>query len=102
MTAVTTPSVCRRDRCAWAFLEMGVGRDSTDEVASSGDAQVVNLLLETTKAAALSARKELILHPFPLVRDREQVMFDPAVPDYNVVGDIMKGLPSIPDLTADS
>jgi len=99
-TAVTTPSVCRRDRCAWSFLEMGVGRDSTDEVASSGDAQVVNLLLETTKAAALSARKALILCPFPLVRERDRILFDPAVPDYGAVGDIVRGLPSIHDLTA--
>ena len=79
------PSVCRRDLCSWAFTELGVGKASTDELAST--AEVVDLLLALTSVAACSTRASVILTPFPTVIDattREKIL-DPNKPNHAYV-----------------
>ena len=78
---------------------MGVGRASTDELAST--AEVVDLLLAITTAAATSNRASTILTPFPdiLSRDRKKAL-DPENPNYTKALQIARQLPSMQQLAS--
>lgn len=87
------PSVCRRDLCSWSFCELGVGRTSTDRIATAGE--VVDLILAITIAAATSARAKQILNPFPSVMDaNRRKILDPKRPNYAKAAEMVKELPS--------
>ena len=91
------PSVCRRELCSWSFTELGVGRASTDELAST--AEVVDLLLALTTAAATHpTRAKLILTPFPMIVDatgQRKKILNPKKPNYELAAEIAKQLPSM-------
>jgi len=93
------PSVCRRDLCSWAFTELGVGSASAYELAST--AEVVDLLLAITTAAATSDRSSKILDPFPLlVNHNGERYLDPDEPDYLKARDVISKLPSMQQIVA--
>ena len=96
---VIKPSVCRRELCSWAFSTLGVGRASTDELAST--AEVVDLLLAITTAAATSGRASTILSPFPdILSKNKKKILDSSRPDYALAGKIAQQLPSMQQLAS--
>ena len=92
------PSVCQRELCQWALTEYGIGRISTDDLALN--AEVVDLLLAMTKAAAMSPRNKDILQPFPLVFLEKEKELDPENPDYNKMKELGDHLPSMQQIAA--
>jgi len=76
------PAVCSRELCCWSFQQLGVGADAASDIAT--EAEVVDLLVCMAIAAVKSARKELILDPFPTV-------FDPNNRDLKVLDEKKQG-----------
>lgn len=94
--AMLKPSVCSRELCVFAFQTLGVMADAADDIATG--AEVVDLLINMTRAAAKSNRKAVIFDPFPTVVDPKNpsnLMFTPKNPDYNAVNKVMGDIPTM-------
>lgn len=96
------PTVCQRELCQWALTELGIGRASIDDMALH--AEVVDLLLAITRAAATSGRAAQILSPFPLVFVKnndgvKELALGPESPDCIKAGEAAKLLPSMQNIT---
>lgn len=92
------PTVCQRELCQWSLTELGIGRARIDDMALH--AEVVDLLIAMTRAAANSSRSEKILSPFPLVYVKtddggKEKALDPEKPEFAKVAESAKLLPSM-------
>jgi poly [ADP-ribose] polymerase 6/8 len=93
------PAVCSRDMCVFQFQELHIGSDSAESVAT--DAGVIDLLLTIFRSAALSARANAILLPFPSVahpKDKKVLVLDPAKPNFEKVKEVLKSFPTTKDV----
>ena len=61
------PAVCVRPLCLFAFQDLGVMADATEDISTASD--VVDLLITMAKAACKSDRRSIIFNPFPAVVD---------------------------------
>ena len=96
---IIKPSVCHRELCSWSFLDLGVGRASTDQLAST--AEVVDLLLAITIAAACHDRAKMIFSPFPnYLREDKTTFLASSLHDYAKAAEIALQLPSMQQITA--
>ena len=90
------PSVCQRDLCSHQFASFGKRICGAVESATGGE--VLDLLIATTRLAALSERKKDIFTPFPSVPDPDRpsrMALDPLNPDYGVAARVLEGFPTI-------
>lgn len=98
------PAVCNRELCVFAFSKLGVMKNAAEGFATQAEVrknllgktwgnfkfrkkkQVVDFLLATAKAAALSQRRDLIFDPFPSVVDPDNpnaLAFSPKHKDWD-------------------
>ena len=81
------PAVCGRDLCVFAFQALGVMAEAANEISMGPE--VVDLLITMAKAASSSARRTLILEPFPSMVDlrksnQQQLALTPDNKDYKL------------------
>jgi poly [ADP-ribose] polymerase 6/8 len=97
--AMLKPAVCSRELCVFAFQTLGVMADAAEDIATG--AEVVDLLINMTRAAALSSRNQIIFDPFPTVVDPDNpsnLLFTPKNRDHNLVKKVLKEMPSMSDM----
>ncbi|KAL4216613.1 Poly [ADP-ribose] polymerase 6 [Mactra antiquata] len=98
--AMLKPSVCCRELCVFAFQTLGVMANAADDIATG--AEVVDLLINMTRAASHSNRKAVIFDPFPTIVDPKNpsnLLFTPKNRDYNAVQRVMNDIPSMTDMS---
>ncbi|XP_063765876.1 protein mono-ADP-ribosyltransferase PARP6-like isoform X1 [Eleginops maclovinus] len=78
------PAVCTRELCVFSFHTFGIMSGATEEVATG--AEVVDLLVAMCRAALQSARKNIVLEPYPSVLDPcnpQTLVFNPKRKSYD-------------------
>jgi len=98
------PSICDSPLCLYSYDQYGLGVDVAAIIKSKG--QVVDLLISSTKAAAMGDIKRF--NPFPNAIEVRQVVGGKEVihtfknssgkPDKTKVGNVLEKIPSIADL----
>eukprot|EP01121_Diplochlamys_sp_Union-15-3_P018363 TRINITY_DN6660_c0_g5_i1.p1 TRINITY_DN6660_c0_g5~~TRINITY_DN6660_c0_g5_i1.p1 ORF type:complete len:772 (+),score=148.51 TRINITY_DN6660_c0_g5_i1:64-2316(+) len=94
------PSVCSRELCCWSFQQLGVGAGAAEDIAT--EAEVVDLLVCMTTIAAKSARKEVILEPYPTIFDPKnpkKPVLSPNNKNFNEVISILDKFPAVEKMT---
>ena len=99
--SMLNPSVCERPLCAHQYRTFG--RLLIGECDMTTHAEVLDLLIATTRAAAVSPRRGDIFTPFPLVQDPKApvagtVALDPARPNYTLAEEVMKAFPNFEEV----
>ncbi|XP_045183345.2 protein mono-ADP-ribosyltransferase PARP6-like [Mercenaria mercenaria] len=98
--AMLKPAVCSRELCVFAFQTLGVMADAAEDIATG--AEVVDLLINMTRAASKSGRKNVIFDPFPTVVDPKDpcnLLFTPKNPDYNMVATVIEAIPPMSEMS---
>lgn len=98
--AMLKPAVCNRELCVFAFQTLGVMADAAEDIAMG--AEVVDLLINMTRAASKSHRKNIIFDPFPTVVDPKDpcnLLFTPRNPSYDSVQNVIDEIPSMNDMS---
>ncbi|XP_060598202.1 protein mono-ADP-ribosyltransferase PARP6-like, partial [Ruditapes philippinarum] len=93
--AMLKPTVCGKELCVFAFLNLGVMADAVEDI------EVVDLLISLTRAAALSNCNHIIFDPFPTVIDPDNtrnLLFTPNNRDYDLVKKVLQEMPSMSDM----
>lgn len=98
--AMLKPAVCNRELCVFAFQTLGVMADAAEDISTG--AEVVDLLINMTKAASRSHRKHVIFDPFPTVVDPKNpsdLLFTPRNPEYNKIQTVIDAIPSMLEMS---
>ena len=99
--AMLKPAVCSRELCVFAFQTLGVMADAAEDIATG--AEVVDLLINMTQAAAASNRASIIFDPFPTVVDPDNpcnLLFTPKSKDTNSVKKLLDEMPPMSEMTS--
>jgi len=98
---ILRPTVCHRDTCVFAFTEFSLGADGADGLATQ--AEVMDLVMAFSVAAANSPRANIILNPFPRVVDEDNTpVLDPETPDFAKAKELFNLIPSVEALVGGS
>ena len=94
------PACCTRELCVFAFQTLGVMADAAEDIATG--AEVVDLLINMTKFAALSARKQVIFDPFPTVvhpKNPGDLLFSDNNKDFREVEKVVRAIPPMKEMS---
>ncbi|XP_045184109.2 protein mono-ADP-ribosyltransferase PARP6-like [Mercenaria mercenaria] len=97
--AMLKPTVCSRELCVFAFQTLGVMADAAEDIATG--AEVVDLLINMTRAASRSNRKSIIFDPFPTVVDPKDpcnLLLTPKSPDYDLAETVLDAIPPMTEM----
>ncbi|WAR09668.1 PARP8-like protein [Mya arenaria] len=100
-SAMLKPAVCNRELCVFAFQTLGVMADAAEDIATG--AEVVDLLINMTKFAAKSNRREIIFDPYPTVvhpKVNINLLFNPKNKDFNAVEKVVNDMPPMQEMVA--
>lgn len=97
--AMLKPAVCARELCVFAFQTLGVMADAAEDIATG--AEVVDLLINLTKFACRSSRKELIFDPYPTIvhpSNPNTLLFTPDRKKFDEVKAVLDDIPSMQEM----
>lgn len=97
--AMLKPTVCARELCVFAFQTLGVMADAAEDIATG--AEVVDLLLNMTRFACKSGRKNIIFDPYPMIVDPtnpSSLLFSPDQKDYNRMTQVLDAVPNMNEM----